>query len=247
MAAEKLQKELTLDPENWAEFRALGHRMLDDMLEHLSTLATKPAWQPIPPGIREALSEPVPYQGQGADQVYEEFLHNVLPYPNGNLHPRYWGWVQGTGVPLAMLADMVASGMNAHLAGFNQAPVLVEKQVVEWLKELLGFPSSASGVLVSGGTMANITALAVARNAEAGFDVKEQGLSGRPDTHLVFYGSLETHSWASKAAGLLGLGTRSFRQIAINGDFTINVEELERRIVEDRRNGLTPFCVIGTA
>src|SRR4029453_15376403 len=247
MPTEKLHKEATLDPENWAELRALGHRMLDDMIQHLATIGERPAWQPIPPRVREALSEPVPYTGQGAEQVYEEFLQNVLPYPNGNLHPRYWGWVQGTGIPLAMLADMLASGLNAHLAGFNQAPVLVEKQVVEWLKELFDFPRTASGVLVSGGTMANITALVVARNVMAGFDVKEQGLSAKPETKLVFYGSSETHSWATKAAGLLGLGTRSFRQIEIKDDLTINVDALERRIAEDRQSGLKPFWVIGTA
>jgi hypothetical protein len=172
-------QERTLDPADWESFRALGHRMLDDMLDHLSTLREQPAWRQVPEPVRTGLlGEPVPRLPQGEAAVYEEFLRNVLPYPNGNLHPRFFGWVQGNGTPLAMLADMLASGMNPHMAGFNQAPAMVEQKVVSWLATLMGFPETASGVLESGGTMASILGLAVARHAKAGVDVRKQGLQG---------------------------------------------------------------------
>src|SRR5215471_1576168 len=148
----------TLDPADWDDFRRLGHRMLDDICDHLSTLRERPAWQPMPPEIREQLAQPLPLMGRDAESVYEEFLEEVLPYPNGNLHPRFWGWVQGTGTPLAMLADMLASALNPHLAGFNQAPLLIEQQVISWLAELMGMPPGTSGILTSGGTMASNTA-----------------------------------------------------------------------------------------
>ncbi len=238
--------EESLDPKDPAEFRALAQRMLNEMLDHLFALRDAPAWQPMPDSVRGSFNAPVPIDGAGAVSAYEDFVRDVLPYPNGNLHPRFWGWVQGTGTPLAMMADMLASGMNPHLAGFNQAPALVEQQVISWLVDVMGFPSGASGLLVSGGTMANTVALAVARHAKAGFDVREEGMQGaRP--RMMFYGSAETHSWASKAAELLGLGRRSFRKAAVDHAGRIDVGALAVCIAEDRANGLQPFAVVGTA
>src|SRR3954471_769379 len=99
--------EETLDPASpveWKEFRALAHRMVDDTLDHLSTLADQPAWQPMPESVRHSLEQPAPSVGGGAEAAYREFLELIRPYPNGNLHPRYWGWVQGNGTPLGMMA-----------------------------------------------------------------------------------------------------------------------------------------------
>ena len=178
--------EETLDPvgpAEWSAFRALAHRMVDDMLDHLSTLADQPAWRPMPDAVRTALRETAPQHGAGAEAAYRDFLELVRPYPNGNLHPRYWGWVQGNGTPLGMMADMLAAGLNPHLAGFNQAPTLVEHQVIGWLAEIMGFPGDSSGLMVTGGSMANILGVAVARYAaltRAGFDIREHGLQPGP-------------------------------------------------------------------
>ena len=251
-----LLPELTLDPRSpaeWDEFRALAHRMVDDMLTHLTGLHEQPAWREMPAGVRGSFAEPVPRQGEGATAVYERFLRDVLPYPNGNLHPRFWGWVQGTGTPLGMMADMLAAGLNPHLAGFNHAPALVEHQVIAWLGELLGMPG-ASGLLVTGGTMASTLGLAVARYTkarEAGVDVRELGLQRWPDARghqpFVFYGSRETHGWARKAAELLGLGNRAFRRVPVDAAYRIDLEALESMLAADRAAGLRPFCAIGTA
>src|SRR3989442_3857938 len=160
--------EETLDPQDWDKLRALGHRMLDDMLDYLSTVREKPAWQALPESVKRKLKQSLPIEPEDAAVVYQEFVENVLPYTNGNRHPRFWGWVQGNGTVLGMLADMLASGMNPHMAGFDQAPVLVEHQVLAWLTELMGMPAESSGILTGGGTMANITGLVVARHAKAG-------------------------------------------------------------------------------
>lgn len=237
----------TLDPRDWDEFRALGHRMLDDMLDFLSTVREKPAWQPVPERVKSALSQPLPTEPKDAQAVYEEFVENVLPYTNGNRHPRFWGWVQGNGTPLGMLADMLASGMNPHMAGFDQSPILVEQQVLNWLVEMMGMPAETSGILVGGGTVANLVCLAVARHAKAGFDVRELGLQGGQHPVLTLYGSSETHGWAQKAAELLGLGNRAFRRVAVDDEFRIDVSALRRAIEEDRKAGCRPFCVIGNA
>lgn len=241
------ETEETLDPENWEAFRALGHKMLDDMLDHLASLPKQPAWQPMPDKVKNSFAQSLPMEPEGIEYTYREFMENVLPYPNGNLHPRYWGWVQGTGVPLAMLADMLASGLNPHMAGFNQAPVLVEKQVLDWMAQLMGMSKETSGLLVSGGTMANITALIVARNSMAGFDVRAEGLQGSAHPKLMLYGSAETHRWAESAAEVLGLGRNAFRHISVDNEFRIKVPALRASIAEDRKAGYKPFCVIGNA
>jgi aromatic-L-amino-acid/L-tryptophan decarboxylase len=146
-----------------------------------------------------------------------------------------------------MLADMLASGMNPHLAGYDQSPALVERQVVRWMAELLGFPAEASGLLVSGGSMANLIGLAVARNAGAGFDLRGEGLQSAGAPRLVFYGSSETHSWARKSSELMGLGDRAFRRVPVNAAYEVDVATLRAAIAADRAAGHRPFCVIGNA
>jgi hypothetical protein len=127
--------EESLDPADWPQLRALGHRMVDDMMDYLEQVRERPVWRPVPAETRAALDEPLPRGPADQAAVYQQFREHILPYPNGNIHPRFWGWVMGTGTPLAKLADMLASGMNAHHAGYDQSPVLEERQVIRWMAE----------------------------------------------------------------------------------------------------------------
>ncbi len=245
--SEEDPKDKSLDPKNWDEFRSLAHRMVDDMLDQVKGVRDEPAWQEVPSSARKEIQRELPMAGLGDEEAYQLFKENIFPYTNGNRHPRFYGWVQGTGTPLASMAEMFASAMNPHCAGFEQASTYVELQVVDWLKQVMGFPSESSGVLVSGGTMANFVGLAAARDDRAGFDVWNEGLQHSKAPRLVFYGSSETHGWAQKAANLLGLGSSAFRPIPVDSDFRIQVSQLKKTIQEDRHQGLKPFCVIGTA
>ncbi len=110
--------EITLDPQEWDALRELGHRMVDDMISYLATVRERPAWQPFPPQVEAALDQPLPKNGQDASQVYEEFKQNILPYPMGNIHPRFWGWYMGNGTMLGALADFLAAGMNPESGGW---------------------------------------------------------------------------------------------------------------------------------
>lgn len=242
-----MTQELTLDPKNWDELRGLGHRMLDDMFDYLASVRERPVWQPFPAAVRARLNEPLPQAPQPAAAVYAQFQRDVLPYPAGNIHPRFWGWVIGTGTPLAMLADMLASGMNPQTAGIQESGRFVEEQVLAWLSQLMGFPKGSSGLLLSGGSMANFVALAVARQAKAGFDVRETGHQGHGLPTLVVYASTETHSSVRKAIELMGLGRRNLRLIPVDDEYRIDVEALREAIDADRRAGRRPICVVGNA
>ena len=235
-----------MDPVNWSDFTSVAHRAVDDMAQHLSSLRDKPVWQPMPAAVRASFTSALPHEGIGDDAAYEAFTTNVLPYPGGNLHPRFWGWVMGTGVPSAMLADFLAAGINPNCGGLEQAPGLVEAQVLSWMSELLLDDANASGVFVSSASVANLVGLTTALHARAGFDVRADGLQGAP-YKLVCYGSVETHSWIKRTCSVLGLGESAFRAIPTGSDFRIDIASLRDTIRADRASGVRPFCVIGTA
>ena len=238
--------EETLDPDDWTELRALGHRMVDDMFTYIETLRDRPVWQAMPASVIESFQSPLPVGEQDPEEVYEEFTRNVLPYPMGNIHPRFWGWVMGSSTPIGMLADMLAAGMNPNMGGGDHAGNRVEIQVIDWCKEMLGFPGGASGLLVSGGSMANLLGLAVARNERCGFDLREQGLAASPRP-MTMYASVEMHSSLQRAVEVLGLGNWSLRRIPVNEQFQMDVAALRQAIVSDIGAGMHPICLIGNA
>lgn len=238
--------EESLDPQDWEEIRNLGRQMVDDMVDYLRTVRERPVWRPIPDETAMRFRDPLPRKPSSAAEVYDAFKNYILPYPTGNIHPRFWGWVMGNGTVTGMLSEMLAAGLNLNQGGGVQAGNLVETEVISWCKEMLGFPPTASGLLVSGGSMANLIGLAVARNSRAGFDVRTEGLCGSPGA-IRLYASSEVHSSVQKAAELLGLGCRALRLVPTKQDYTIDLSRLREMIREDRESGLLPLCVIGCA
>ncbi|MEX1019642.1 MAG: pyridoxal-dependent decarboxylase [Litorilinea sp.] len=236
----------TLDPQDWDAMRALAHRMVDDAISYLQTVEERPVWQEVPPTIAARFSAPAPHAPAGAEAAYAEFVETIFPYPMGNIHPRFWAWYMGNGTVMGALAELLAATMNSNLGGGNHVANLVEGQVIDWMKTIMGLPATASGLLVSGGSMANLVGLAVARNIKAGFDIRDAGLHAAPQA-LVIYTSAEAHSSIQKAVELLGLGSRNLRKISVNPDYTVDVTALAVAIAADRRAGLQPICVVGTS
>lgn len=239
----ELPLERSLDPENWDTIRALGHRIVDESLDYLKDVRSRPVWRPIPLDVKRTFHTGVPVEGIGADAAYEEFRERVLPFPTGNIHPRFWGWVLGSGTPFGALSDLLAATMNCNCWGNETAAADVEGQVIEWFKTIFGFPAEASGLLVTGASVANMLGLAVARNAKSGFDIFGSGLTGL-DERPVLYCSTETHNSVEKAVMLLGLGAGSLRQIATDANYQLDLQALEQAIQTDRAAGHKPFAVV---
>ncbi len=207
--------EETLGPSNWKMIENLGIEMVKDMMTFLSSVRERKVWKEPTVEIKEFFNQPVPAEGELHQQIYNDFKSNILPYPTGNIHPRFWGWVMGNGTPFAMLADMLAAGININQGGGNQVGGLVEKQVIDWFKDMFGFPPDSGGLLVSGGSMANLVGLTVARYAHSDFDLRKKGLYGSKRRMLI-YASVEVHNCVNKSVELLGLGSDSLRLIGVN-------------------------------
>lgn len=237
--------ELSLDPKDWDAFKRLAHKALDDALDSLATVRERPVWQSVPEAVRAEFKTGLPRKGEGAEAAYQDYRRLVAPYPTGNIHPRFWGWVIGTGTPMGVVADMLAATLNPNCSDFDHSAAFVESQVIAWLKEMLGFPMEGSGLLVSGGSLANLVGINVARSALASFPVREQGLTDQ--ARLMLYASSETHNSVQKAAELMGLGAQSLAKIPVGSDYRIDVVALKARIAADRSQGRVPFCVVANA
>jgi len=236
----------SLDPPDWHSLRAQGHRMLDDMLDYLEHIRERPVWQPIPPEVRTAFHEPLPAKPTDLEAVHEIFMRDVLPFAVGNAHPGFMGWVHGGGTAVGMLAEMLAAGLNANLGGRDQMPVEVERQVLRWVRELFGFPDTASGLFVTGTSMANLIGVLVARTAALGSGVRRKGVA-TGDKHLVAYTSAAAHGCIAQAMDLSGLGLDALRIVPTNDRHQMDVAALECAIALDRSAGLAPFFIAATA
>ena len=198
--------------------------MVDDAIAHLSGLRDRPVWQPMPDDVRAT----------------------VLRYPMGNIHPRFFAWYMGGSNLTGALGDFLAAVEGSNLGGGDTAAAALDGQVVDWLRDLMGFPDGAGGTLTSGGSMANMVALTVARNAMAGVDVRAEGVTNLPKP-LRFYASDQVHSAHQKAMETLGLGQRALALVPTDAAFRMDVAALAAMIAADRAAGWQPACVIATA
>jgi len=240
------EEQKTLDPADWAGFRAQAHCMLDDMLGYIETIRQRPVWQPIPDEARARFRTAAPQKGEELAEIHAEFMRDVLPYALGNVHPGFMGWVHGGGTPVGMVAEMLSGGLNANLAGRDQIPVEVERQVSEWVREIFGFPHGASGLFVTGTSMANLIAVVIARDAALGYQVRAGGVAAVP-RRLTAYASTAVHSCVTKAMDIAGLGSDALRLIPVDSRYRIDLKALATAIEQDRAAGFTPFLVVGTA
>ncbi len=236
----------TLDPPDWSSISALAHQIVDDAVDHVNRVRERPVWRPLPEEVEALFRTPVPDRPMPIEGVYRLVKDTVLAYPMGNIHPRFWSWYMGSGNFTGALGDFLAAIQGSNLGGGRHAAALADQQVVGWLRDMIGFPATASGTLVSGGSVANLIGLTVARNAMAGIDLREEGVAALKQP-LRFYASDQVHSCHRKAVEALGLGNKALRRIPTGPGYRIDLASLRAAIVEDRALGFRPACVIGTA
>jgi aromatic-L-amino-acid decarboxylase len=232
-----LDHPTTLDPSEWHDFRAQAHRMLDDILDYTQHIRARPVWQQIPQSVRESFRQSFPQKPTDLATLHNIFMRDILPYSVGNAHPGFMGWVHGGGTPVGMLAEMLAAGLNANLAGRDQVPIEVERQVVQWVREMFGFPDTASGLFVTGTSIANLIAVLVARTAAVGVNVRRQGIAAT-GKRLIAYTSIAAHGCIAQAMDLAGLGIDMLRLMPVNDRYEIDIQALEGGIATDRSAGL---------
>lgn len=235
-----------LDPPDWQSVRAQGHRMLDDILDYLEHIRERPVWQPIPDGVRASFRAALPAAPTELAAVHDEFMRHILPFATGNAHPGFMGWVHGGGNLPGMLAEMLAAGLNANLGGRDHAPIEVERQIVQWMAQLFGFPATATGLFVTGTSMANLLGVLVARADAFGVGVRRKGVAAYKK-RLTAYASAAAHGCIAQAMDLAGLGSAALRVVPTNDRHQIDPGALEAAIAADRAAGFTPFLIVGTA
>jgi aromatic-L-amino-acid/L-tryptophan decarboxylase len=234
----------SLDPDDWDAFRRLLHEAVDGVVDDLARVREEPAWRPVPGTVKDALREPLPRAGEPLETTLARYDELIRPYPTGNRHPRFFGWVHGAGNAAGVLAELLAAGMNANVGGREHAAVYVERAVVAWFAELFGFPQTASGVLTTGTSMGNLLAIVAARDAALG---AHSGYEDVGATRLTGYAAAGAHDSVAKAFRIAGLGRGALRSVAVDDRFAIDLGALRRHIAADRSAGERPFIVVATA
>src|SRR6266705_6252907 len=227
-----------LDP-SADEIRDWGNSVIQLMSDYLGNLLDRAVYRHMFSGrIRDRLDATLPTKGTDFDGLLRVFREDIIPFSRQNAHPRMFGYVQSPGTPIAVFADLLASTLNANLTIWRSAPapVELERLTIDWIRQILGFRAEAGGLFVSGGSMANLAALAAARQTK-------DHSSGR----LRMYASSATHFSIAKAAALLGIARENVRQVAVDERFRMRVDDLVAKVTADLEAGYVPFCVVGNA
>lgn len=233
------------------QFREMGHHLVDQIAEMLETMRERPVTpSPEPADIRRMIHSPRPLPMEGSDpkQLLENATSLLMNNSLYNGHPNFWGYVTAGSAPMGILADFLAAAVNPNCGGWTLSPVgsEIESQSVQWIADLIGYPTDCGGLLVSGGNMANFVGFLAARVAKTDWDVREKGLTSPTAKKLIVYCSAETHTWVQKAADLFGIGTDSIRWIPTDKKLRMDTNALRTQIESDLSSGLKPFFVAGT-
>jgi aromatic-L-amino-acid/L-tryptophan decarboxylase len=219
------------------EIRDWGNSVTQFIIDYLGDLRDRPVYRHTSSReIRNGLDSKLPIKGTDFDSLLKVFRDAIVPFSRQNAHPRMFGYVQSPGTAIAAFADLLASTLNANLTIWRSAPapVELERVTIDWIRQILGFNPGAGGLFVSGGSMANLIGIAMARNRNS-------------SERLRIYASSEMHFSIAKAARLLGIGRENVREVAVDEHFRIRIDDLLAKITADLQDGYVPFCVVANA
>jgi len=233
------------------KFKQLGYQIIDEAASYLSGIRERPVWQAMPDGVHKAIREQeLPVEGQAFEKTLAFIEHLIMPFPQGNGHPCFAGWINAAPAHAAVLVKPLAAAMNANCGIGEHAGQELERRTVQWIMELCGFPVEGSaGVFVSGGSEANFTCLQAARQWAAqvdGWDIRAEGMQGEHPP-FILYQSDQGHFSLRKSVEAMGLGRNAIHVVPSTASCQMDVQQLRKRIHEDRAAGLRPFCVAATA
>jgi glutamate/tyrosine decarboxylase-like PLP-dependent enzyme len=231
------------------KFKKLLDQSTALVLQQFSDLDEKKAYHQFPQEEVEAwFDEALPIEGMDMDSLLDEVNNRVLRTATNNLGPHMYAYVVTGGTQMSIIAEKLAATINQNIGKWHLGPAIneIEKRVIQWGGEMIGYGTSAAGVLVSGGSAANLAGLTIARNRIfEKYQIRKKGLFGNKP--FIVYASTEVHNCVDKSMELLGLGTDNLRKIKTYSDFTIDVQALENQIKLDKLKGYLPFCIIGNA
>ena len=234
------------------EFRRAGHALVDTIAGFLDSLPQRPVTSSESPhDVQAALraDEGLPEEGSDAAELLDEASRLLFDHSLFNGHPRFFGYITSSPAPIGMLGDLLAAAVNANVGSWRLGPMAteIEAQTVRWIAELVGYPTTCGGLLVSGGNMANMVPLFAARTAAAGWDIRATGVAGQDARRLRVYASAEAHTWLQKGTDLAGLGTDGIRWIPTDDELRLDVGALRAALSRDRAAGDVPLMIVATA
>lgn len=237
-----------LDPSP-EEIRRIGNAAVEAMANYLGSIRDRRLYpQTTAAQIRARLDRALPQEGVEFEHLLDSFRDVVVEMSRHNGHPRMFGYVQGPGTAIGAIADLLASTLNANVTAWRSAPAAaeIERLTIDWIKEILGFDQGAAGLLVSGGSMANLAALAAARRTKGPEHFAAKGAQSISRAMRV-YASREAHHSIEKAAALLGIGRDNVRLIDVDARFKMRIDQLAATISDDLALGHLPICVVANA
>lgn len=235
-----------------AEFRRIGHELVDTVAEFLASVRDRPVNHDVSPReVQAALGAdmPLPDDGMEPGALLESTAQLLFENSLLNAHPRFFGYITSSPAPIGMLGELLAAAVNPNVGAWRLSPMAseIEAQTVRWIAELVGFPTNAGGLLVSGGNMANMVGLFAARAKAAQWDVRAGGIADPAAQRMRVYASAETHTWLQKATDMSGLGTDAIRWIRTDDDQRLDTVALRQTLAEDQAAGELPMMVVATA
>ena len=233
-----------LDPSDWDTFARDFHALADDCLNHMRTIRSE-SWRPRSAGLDDRVSLNDAHEPTPVEEVFKEITQGIMPHHSGNAHPRFFGWVQGAGLPQAVAAEMAAAAMNSNCGGRDHGATDVESAVIEWAGRVAGFDTGSFGILTTGTSQATIVALACARVRRFGADVRRKGIAAFPQVRV--YAAQGSHSCIGKALEILGHGSDALSKIPTDENGRMNVALLREALQDDVAMGRVPLAIVGTA